>query len=611
MMSWRSCPVLLFAALLTACESKLDSQRFDIDALDRRLGVAQPLERTGGVEASGRAAPIKEQDHESNLARIVTMLEPGEPMSIDLPAVRRSTLANNLGIQATLIGTDVASEELRAEEAKFQATFTASVEQQRTISPSYYGATSPTTSDRLVVNPGLNVPLRTGGMVSLDWSMGAASEDSDGFPALDTASAQPEIRMTQPLLRGAGFDYNEASIVLASANLGAARGAAQFAVINQLVAAEIAYWNLYVARKSLAIHVEMYKTSKDLLDEQRELVRLRSGSIANVYNFEVSLAASVDSVLESERRLRLAIRTLKVVMQDPDVSLDGSLALEPATQPRLIDYDFNPKVLVDFALDNRADLLQLEYARIERTIDVMVKDNLVLPEVDVFGGWTFNGFDSTGLSLSEANQDLFGGDEPGGWNVGLRASVPIGNEIAISNYRASVLRRLKSIADIRDREITVTSEVLNAIDTCETRWEQIITTQYQQQAAGRFFESYRTLFDRGQIPSSNVTQALQAFSSSQIQAVTAEAQYQIALVQLAQAAGCLLGHAGVEWGTADDFQRLREPAPSPADGLQDNFDDTLHDGGPSVESLAEPEPQSTSRDASAPNDPPASDSTAP
>jgi outer membrane protein len=604
MISWRahSAPAVL-VCLLAGCESQLNSQRFLIEDLDRRLGTAPSIQDSEGLRAKKPSGTDAHLGSEAQLSHIVSMLRPGSPAEIDLQSVRRSTLANNLGLQASMLAPDVAAEELLAEQAKFQSTFTASVEQQSSLSPEYYGSsTVDVTSNSLTVTPGMTVPLRTGGSITLDWTMNA-EQYIDGASDEAFTMVQPSISMTQPLLRGAGFDYNEASIVLASANLGSMRGEAQLAVITQLVAAEVSYWNLYLAWRQLDIHVEMYKTSKQLLDQQRELVRLNNGSIANVYNFEVALASSVDSVLSSERTLRLAVRSLKVLMQEPGMSLDGSYALQPATKPRLIAYEFNPQKLVSFALKNRADLLQLEYASIERTIDVMVKDNLVLPEVNVFGGWTFNGFDYNGLSLATGNKNLFNGDNPGGWNFGVNASIPLGNEIALSNYRASLLQRLKAIAEVHDREITVTSEVLNAIDTCETRWKQILTTQYQQQAAKRFFSAYRTLFERGQIPSSNLTQALDSFSSSQIAAAAAEAQYQIALAQLAQSAGCLLGHAGVEWEDALDEKRLEELFKSSASPLPDLFEEPLDEGGPSVDTLGDSAPDHSDGDTPIPGSP--------
>ena len=117
---------------------------------------------------------------------------------------------------------------------------------------------------------------------------------------------------------------------------------------------------------------------------------------------------------------------------------------------------------------------------------------------------------------------------------------------------------------MRQRELTVTSEVLNAIDLMETTWDEILTARFRVEAARRFYQSYKTLFERGQIPSSNLTQALEALNTAEINQVRAEVAYQISLAELAQSVGCLLGHAGVEWQDALDIERLEHVVPDPA-----------------------------------------------
>lgn len=565
--------------VMVACQSKLEPQRVLIEDLDRRLGTAPSLDSIGALRTPQKLA-VPETDNEARFARIVEMVKIGEPTKIDLPTVRQRLLANNLGLQASLLGPEVATEQLRAEQAKFEATFALSAVRERNVSPQYYGDTAGDVRvDQWTIVPSLNVPLQTGGSINLDWTLGTSDYQGDGATGNGSQKfsvAQPTIGLKQPLLRNAGFEYNEASIVLASANVGAQRSATQFAVINQLLSAEAGYWNLYLAWRTLKINTDLYDTAKKLLQEQRELVKHQTGSIANVYNFEVTLARAVDNVLISERGLHLAVRKLKTLMQEPGLSLHSSLVLVPSTQPKMIAYEFNPSRLVAFALENRADLLQLEYQRIQYTIKVMTTGNQTLPEVDVQGKWTFNGFDASGLSLGAASRDLFDGNEPGGWMASVNVSVPIGNKVARSNYRAALLKRLKAIADVRNREITVTSEVLDAIDDAETRWQQVITTRYERNAAYRFFDAYTTLFNRGQIPSINLAQALQAKGSAEIQTVTSEVQYQLSLARLAQSAGCLMGHSGVDWGNYLDKKRLEDVSPSTSTRLPDRFEPAVH-----------------------------------
>lgn len=606
MKSTRPLPLLLIGTL-AACTPTLDRQRFRIEDLEARTREIASLDATRSLRASGEAATVPGAAAQAEADQFIALLRQGVPQPLTLAQVRERTLVNNLGIQATLLSPEIAAQRLRAEQAKFESTFTASVLDQRTVSPAYYGGPPINTeSETIAIVPGLTVPLQTGGTVSLDWTLAtqrfSTSDDTIGDQSF--AYSQPTISLEQPLLRGAGIEYNEASIVLAEAQLGLEKAAAQLAVINQLVAAEVAYWSVNVARRELDIAIATYETSRSLLDNQRSLVERGAGSIANVYNFEVALSVAFDQVLEAERRLRLAVRSLKVVMQEPDLSLDGSVSLEPTTPPRLVGYEVNPKVLVEFALRNRADLLQFEYQEIQRTVDVLMRDNETLPEVDLVAAWTFNGFDFSGRSLSDATNNL-GDGNPSGWAIGFNASVPLGNEIRLAAYQAAMLRRLQAVATLRNRQITVTGEVLDALDALEVQWDRILTSRYQEEAAKRFFDAYKTLFDRGQIASANLTQALQAVNNAGINRARAETDYQIVLAKLAQAAGCLLGHAGVEWSAALDEPRLEAPGADPAAPLPDRFVWPLVEQGVSPEGAAEAAAESPPSGESPGSNPPA------
>ncbi|MGA1044905.1 MAG: TolC family protein, partial [Phycisphaerales bacterium] len=117
-------------------------------------------------------------------------------------------------------------------------------------------------------------------------------------------------------------------------------------------------------------------------------------------------------------------------------------------------------------------------------------------------------------------------------------------------------------------------------------WSSIVSTEFQVRAAERYYDAYIRLFDRGQIPSSDLTQALQALNSARIQQANAAVQYQIAKANLAQATGCILGHASVEWTDAFDRNRLEAADPSnPASGILGGLREYPGDGGPSLEAL--------------------------
>lgn len=609
----RTAPAALLA--LAGCASDLEPDWRRIDELDARLGPVETLEGTGGVTA--RATDAVSDEDDDGVARVESLLDlmrTGEPRPIGLAEVRRATIENNLSIQSALVDPEVAAQRLRAERAKFESTFVAGITRSRTVSPAFYGDdTIDTQTDSLTVRPGLEVPLRSGGRVTLDWTAGTTDYETPTLADQGFTGSLPGVSLQQPLLEGAGLGYNEASIVVAGAREGAADAEARLVVIEQVVRAEVAYWRLHLAWRTLRIDLDLYRVSKDLLETQRRLVASRVGSIANVYNFEVAVATAVQRVVASERALRQAVRALKVVMQDPTVSLDGSVALEPSSEPTLVGFEFDPRTLVTSALANRSELLKLEYRQLELQVAAMMRENEMLPTLDLVASWNANGF-TNGSSIERANEALFGRDDPDAWSFGVNAGVPLGNEAAIAAYRAAVLERLRSIADRRRTEITVTQEVLDAIDALEAGWDSIVTADFRVRAAARFFESYQTLFDRGQIPSSNLTQALQALMTARVEKATVEVEYQIALANLAQATGCLLGHAAVEW--AGDFDRARFEAPatsSPLDGLSSgpssgtaDRDDDATDDGPTLRDLLDARPPASEADDAAdasPKDP--------
>lgn len=548
------------AGVVAGCSSVVDTDWKTVDELHGRAGTVSTLEPGDGLVARPRRdLPSGQEAAVARIEAMVSLLTTGKPRDIGLAEVRRSTIENNLRIQSSLILPRVAAQGVRAERAKFESTFTASVQQRRVVSPQYFGELFNVETEAFTAAPGLEVPLRSGGSVLLDWTV-ASSNNINGLTAEEDgfATSRPAVTLQQPLLKGAGVEYNEGSIVLADAALGGARAQAQVAVINQVVRAEVAYWRLHQAWRMLEIDLQLYQTSRDLLQQQRRLVEAGAGSIADVYNFETLAAAAVEQVIRSEDRLRRAVRAVKVVMQDPSMSLDGSVALRPNSEPTLVGYEFDQEKLVATALRNRAELLQLEFEQLAGTVSVMLRENEMQPQVDLLAAWNANGF-ARGLSIQRANTDL--GSEPNGWAIGINARVPLGNEAAIANYQAAVLQRLQTVANRRQQAILVTQEVLDAVDSLEAGWNSILTSELQVRAATRFYESYETLFNRGQIPSSNLTQALRAVNSARTQQVAAEVAYQISLADLAQATGCLLGHASIDWEDDLDLDRLERPDP--------------------------------------------------
>ena len=203
---WRTSVTGIACILLGACSNDLDRERLDLSDLDQRVGTITPLQMVDGIKAESEVTTaLKESGANSetgvaSIEKIIGGLTEGRVRNIDLPETRRQTLTNNLGLQSALILPEIASQRLRAEEAKFQATFNTSITAQRIVSP----VTTPVVglqnsrSEDIVMAPSLSVPLRTGGSIELDWTLSSNDISYQGEVQAFTTTA-PGLRLEQPL----------------------------------------------------------------------------------------------------------------------------------------------------------------------------------------------------------------------------------------------------------------------------------------------------------------------------------------------------------------------------------------------------------------------------
>src|SRR5262249_49421143 len=151
----------------------------------------------------------------------------------------------------------IASEALKAERAKFEAVFTADANYAVNNSPTATPGIAGTQSNNLLLDPGLRIPLITGGQITID-----APQDRNvsNNPAVNLGNGQTagggenvfytsdvNASLSMPLMRGFGVDPNAQSIRIAFYESQAAQARTKLEVIRVLTDAEKTYWLLYAA----------------------------------------------------------------------------------------------------------------------------------------------------------------------------------------------------------------------------------------------------------------------------------------------------------------------------------------------------------------------------
>ena len=524
--SWRHFPSLHLSAiciLLTGCtlmrndpytEIEVDEDLFTrIDALDLESMTVAP-----------DAVPAKEAAPEE--------------LMLTLEEVRAITLENNLELKVELFNPRIAEARTASVEArKYEAVFNASSSYRVTDYNQDFGSflSQRRYSD---IGAGVSMPLQSGGRFGLN--MSDSEIRADGEPT--TYSSPVYFSVSQPLLEGAGRREFMHEIRVARYDSQKVRAETKLRMIEVIVAADTAYWDLYKKRKVLTVRQQQYRLAEAQLDSARRLVAAGESPEIELLRAEAGLAGQQSSIIQAENEVRQSQRRLKYIMNNPDVPVAGPTELIPQTEADPVRYELDQDKLIAYALENRMELLQLELDLASNASVLRHLRNAKLAEFNLTAAYGLRG---TGTARDDAYNGVLDRDNEE-YQIGLNIAYPLGNKAAQSDLAGAVLSRAQ-IEDMQtNREALIRQEVYNAMDGLETSWQQILANRQSAMVEGRLYEAEQRQFEIAMRTSTDVLEAQSRFADSQSGEYEALANYQIALLELARATGTLLGAAKVE-----------------------------------------------------------------
>ena len=540
------------ALLLAACDSPYQHRGMLSDDVSERLRTMDPA----ALDTLGDAPPVPVADAKPPSADELTALQPGQrKQPLDLTAVRASVLENNLGIRVSRLEPAIASERVQRERAKYEWTFGLIADGGRDVD------FAPPLQQELwngSVRPNLNIPLATGGTLDVDWKLMYFNDqlnslvpgDNDGWQSV------PRISMAQPLLRGGGRLVSENSILVAEFGQRRIEIRTRMAVHQSLVDAERAYWRAYGASRAFEIALESYRRAEAQVGVAERLAQAKLAAPAEITKAKYLAISQIDQVIRASELFRSRSRLLKQAMNRTDIPMDDSVVLELASGPELVQYRFKAETVLDTAYRQRTELLEAEFAIAESTLGVQVAQNGLMPRLDAFGTVAPTGF---GQSLGTAIVDT-GTDSTTAvaFNAGLRLQVPLGNEAAKADMRAALYQRLKELATARDRRLSITREVWDSISRTNTGWQSVLATRQGVALAGAAYDGVRRLYEKRAATITDLTQSLLQLADAQRAETVSVVEYQLALLDLTDAAGLVPGRAGLSYDAV--------PLPAPESG---------------------------------------------
>lgn len=499
----------------------------------RKAQVAAALPKDPTAEAQSQAAASR--------ARFAGMTV----ADLSLEECRADALTNNLDLKVAVVDPAIAGEAATQEEAKFNSIFTLNAGYQDLDTPTASQLVSGQ-SKNLQVTPGVRIPTRTGGDVTVQLPF-TRNENNNQFSTLNPSyTSDLQFSISQPLLRGAGRRSATAALRIAGYNEQASASRTKLEVIRQLAAVDRSYWRLYRAKRELEVRQQQYELAVEQLGRAER--RNKAGAVAEieVIRAQAGVSDSLQAIITTQNTVLLQQREIKRIVNQPGLEVDTPIMIAPSTRPDPVEYEFDGKQLMSEALRNRMELLELELQLAADAARIGLARNQALPLFSLDYTYRINGLGGTFNSTFHNLQRNRFED----WTIGLSAEIPLDNEEAESRVRSAILSRLQRLASKQSRELAIRQEVLNAIDTLTADWQRILAARQSVILNTRALRAEQRQFDVGSSTSTNVLDAAARLADAQSAEVNALSDYQIAQVDLAFATGTLLGATKVDWAPA-------------------------------------------------------------
>jgi outer membrane protein TolC len=377
---------------------------------------------------------------------------------------------------------------------------------------------------------------------------------------------QAEFGVRQPLLRGAGRQYNLIAGPNARPGLNFSNGLWIARVNTQIsqtdfdIALRDYFLELYTAYWELHRQYTVYVTTVEARDTAHEIwqtVRSKklSGLIggeaykeaqsrATYYRFEGDVQAALGGG-NGSAGLYSAERTLRRLI---GLSPTSSELLRPVDAPAEARFEFDLSNTVSKAIAHRSELCRQRLELQNRNYRLIAAKNFMLPQLDVIGRTRVRGFGDDlagdGPRFSSATDDLLSMDHRE-WQFGVEMGVSPLRRQAKAAIRHATLQLQRERAVLHEQERAVAFEVEEAIAEIQSAYLTLQNSLARVEAGGERLASSEALYDAGKLQLEFLIDATEELVQSKTQLAINRSRYSLSLIRISRTTGTLLTDLGV------------------------------------------------------------------
>lgn len=317
---------------------------------------------------------------------------------------------------------------------------------------------------------GLRKATTLGGTASLEMRT-ARQRTDNAFASLNPSwNTTFSLTLTQPLLKGLGWELNRIPLVTSQNNLKISHLSFEKVVIQTLKGVQQAYWDLVFSIADLKVK----QTSLELANRLVAInnAKYEAGVIAKIeiLQAETQVATRNEEVILAQTLIEDNEERLKKLIHPTDDVFLYRFALRPTNKPAFIKGTFSLENSLKRALAQRPELQQIQIELNNLRLQIKKTYNELLPTLNFTGSVGLSGLQG---NFANSVDSSLSGDQYE-WSTGFVFEVPLGNRGAKARYKSARLEERRKMEEytsiLTDIKFEI-SQILRNLKTLEARIE--------------------------------------------------------------------------------------------------------------------------------------------
>jgi len=476
---------------------------------------------------------------------------PGTNVDLTLDEATTRALERNLDIAVERLNPQTFDFSIAALDASYLPTFTSNVglRSQTQFPRSQTAGADMLTTETFTGNSGVAQNVKWGGGSFAVTFNNNRQKQTDLFATRNPVlNANVNAIYIQPLLRGFRIDGTRSQLQVTHLTQEMSEIALRGTIVRTLANVRNAYWDFVYAIEAADVAGRSLSLATKLVEDNRARVEVGAMAPLDVVQAQAEEATRRQVLTRADAERRTAELALKRLIVNGTDDPFWTAAINPVDRPTYTTEAIDVAGAVKQALTNRTDLQQSQKQLAANDISLRSLSDQLMPALDLTSSYGLAGvggpqFIRQGLGgaiaqtipsgYSDALRIISDRTAPT-WNFALTLSYPIGSSPAEANLARARIQQRQTIAQSRQMELQIATEVTNAALQVEANREGLQAAAAARDLAQRRLDAEQSRFDVGLSTNFFVVQAQRDLRDAQNAELRALLDYRRAQVEFAR-----------------------------------------------------------------------------